>query len=430
MMARKRRQQVYVRQRKDRGKPQVIWFKADGRERRRVFDTEEAAHAFAAQVSREIAIGAPPAEDRDTKLKPYAEAWLESRKGEIAPRTLATYRENLTRYVLPVLSHLRLREIRRGHVLALVRGMRVNGYAQNTVRLAQAALSAVLTAALDGEIVDTNVCLNLNRGKRGQAGLRQPRKVRAMNFEHREIFNATAFLRPLLGPYFILGTETGYRPTEGLALTPGDVDLAGRTLRIERNLEKDGTPRPTKTYETRTVELSTLAVTVLRHHLAWLTAEAERRKWPESLWLFPSAQNTPLDYSRMADDYRATLKAAGLAGLCFTPYTMRHTFAALRLSAGAPPKWVSGQLGHRNLTTTLRFYDEWIPKKGETYADILDSKILEPGASAIPEPDSRTRAQYGPDLDSELADLTGGKPGAGGGSRTRDLLITNQLLCH
>jgi hypothetical protein len=163
----------------------------------------------------EIAMGAPPVEDRDAKLKPYAEAWLEGRKGEIAPRTLPTYRENLSRYVLPVLSHFRVREIRRGHVLALVRGMRVNGYAPNTVRLAQAVLSAVLTAALDGEIVDTNVCLNLNRGKRGQAGPKQPRKVRAMNFEQREVFNATAFRRPLLGSYCILGTEAGYRPTIG-----------------------------------------------------------------------------------------------------------------------------------------------------------------------------------------------------------------------
>jgi integrase len=43
---------------------------------------------------------------------------------------------------------------------------------------------------------------------------------------------------------------------------------------------------------------------------------------------------------------------------------MRHTFAALRLSAGAPPEWVSEQLGHKDLTTTLRFYDEWVPKEG------------------------------------------------------------------
>jgi len=36
----------------------------------------------------------------------------------------------------------------------------------------------------------------------------------------------------------------------------------------------------------------------------------------------------------------------------------------------------SEQLGHKDLTTTLRFYDEWVPKKGQAYADILGRKSL------------------------------------------------------
>ena len=69
---------------------------------------------------------------------------------------------------------------------------------------------------------------------------------------------------------------------------------------------------------------------------------------------------------------------------------------------------VSEQLGHKNLTTTLRFYD-----------DILEAKILE-GADvrvpAIPEPESRTKADAVRDWDAELAELIGEKHGAGGGS--------------
>ena len=430
-MARKPKQQVVVKPRNDRGgRPQVIWRGPDGREHRRLFDAEEAAHAFAAQVSKEIAIGVAPVENRDVKLKPHAESWLESRKTEIAPRTLATYRDNLARYVLPALGHLRVREIRRSHVMALVRGLRKNGYSANTVRLARASLSVLLTAALDEEIVDANVSLGLDRGRKGHAGrVSTHPKVKALNFEQREVFNATAFKVPLLGPYFILGTETGFRPSEGLALQPGDVDLAKRILRIERSLEKDGSIRPTKTYETRVIELSTLAVTILRHHLAWLRAESERRGWTDGpKWLFPSQQNTALDYSRMADEFRATAKAADLIG--FVPYSMRHTFAALRLSSGALPMWVSQQLGHQDLTTTLRYYGEFVPKEGQTWADILEAKILEPAPLiAIPKPETRTKAEADPDWDSELAELTNEKAGAGGGSRTRDLLITNQLLC-
>ena len=96
---------------------------------------------------------------------------------------------------------------------------------------------------------------------------------------------------------------------------------------------------------------------------------------------------------------------------------MRHTFAALRLSAGALPMWVSHQLGHRDLTTTLRYYGEFIPKQGETWADILEREILEPTPQpAIPEPETRTKPNAELDWDSELAELTGKKAGAGGGS--------------
>jgi len=90
---------------------------------------------------------------------------------------------------------------------------------------------------------------------------------------------------------------------------------------------------------------------------------------------------------------------------------------------------VSEQLGHRDLTTTLRFYDAWVPKQGQAYADILESKILGRLTAPFPvirEPKSEPAPTSLPDWDAELAELTTEKAGAGGESRTRDLLITNR----
>ena len=69
------------------------------------------------------------------------------------------------------------------------------------------------------------------------------------------------------------------------------------------------------------------------------------------------------------------------------------------------------------MTTTLRYYGEFIPKKGETWADILERGIIEPTPQAvIPEPETRTKGDAAADWDSELVELTTGISGAGGGS--------------
>ena len=76
-------------------------------------------------------------------------------------------------------------------------------------------------------------------------------------------------------------------------------------------------------------------------------------------------------------------------------------------------------MGHKDVTTTHRSYDEWVPKEGQTFADILEPQILAFTAAPvppIPEPETRTKLDGAPDWDSELAELTGENSGAGGGS--------------
>ena len=121
----------------------------------------------------------------------------------------------------------------------------------------------------------------------------------------------------------------------------------------------------------------------------------------------------------MADDYRATLNAAGLTGFGFTPIACVTPCGAPAVRRGTP-KWVSEQLGHKDLTTTLRFYDEWVPKRARPSPTSWSHQILEftDGAGSD---DSRTRnpnqaRRRAMDWDSELAELTGENSGAGGGS--------------
>jgi integrase len=54
-------------------------------------------------------------------------------------------------------------------------------------------------------------------------------------------------------------------------------------------------------------------------------------------------------------------------------YQMRHTYATLALAAGARIEWVSRQMGHRDIRTTLRFYATFLPEVDERNVSLLDA---------------------------------------------------------
>ena len=149
-----------------------------------------------------------------------------------------------------------------------------------------------------------------------------------------------------------------------------------------------------------------------------LAAEALRRGWGEPTWLFPNKAGSVFDEGKVAKVFRRGLKRAKLPG--FRLYDLRHTYASLLLAAGAPITYVANQLGHANPATTLRWYGRWVPGSGRRWVDVLDGRVPRQ------EPDSGTNLTDYQVGESEAMEIDG----AGGGSRTRDLLITNQLLCH
>ena len=71
---------------------------------------------------------------------------------------------------------------------------------------------------------------------------------------------------------------------------------------------------------------------------------------------------------------RAWYKALADAGVeRRPPYQCRHTFATLALAAGADVYWVSRQLGHTNIGTTLKHYARFLPEIQERNLGLLNS---------------------------------------------------------
>jgi len=277
----------------------------------------------------------------------------------------------------------------------LLQGKRAAHYAKNTVRLIRAALSTVLSDAVEDEIIDVNPAKSLSRKNRKQAGAltkpEQQEAIRPMDWGQLATFRATVRPIALWGPLFELLPLTGLRPSEALALQPGDIDFGNGVLRVERAVS-GGRLKSPKDNETRSVHLNADAVTLLRQHLAWLTEQTLRRGWGEPQWLFPSEAHTlldyNLDYNNAAKVFHRLVRRAGLPR--FRVYDLRHTFASLLLSAGVPLLYVSQQMGHSNPTTTLRYYAHWVQSGDQRWVDVFNQG-LPGGARAHLEPDSGTK---------------------------------------
>jgi integrase len=331
-----------VRYRKDRGLWEVDYRDGAGVRRRPLFPTEEAAHEHATHVLR--AHGGIPVSgaDRDLRVRDYATHWLAQIAVDKEPATIRGYAGSLTGHVVPALGSLRLRDLQRMHVKAFLAEKRRQGYAKNTVRLMKAALSAMLSDAVDDGLLPANAALQLGRRKANRAdkltAAERVQKVRPMTWEQRTAFLDAAERDRRYGALFAVLAKAGLRPGEAFALKPGDVDVLTRSLRVERAISL-GHVKATKTAEDRAVDLTPSLMRILHRHLAWLKAEALRRGRGESEWLFPNEAGRPLDKARAERLFHQIRKRAGLPH--FRLYDLRHTFASLLLAAGAPITYVS-----------------------------------------------------------------------------------------
>lgn len=369
------KRRINVRYREGRGAWEVDYTDAQGRHRP-LFPSEAEALEFAGKRREELERQADPdATDRTITVRVFAEQWLAAVATDLEARTLAGYRDILTRYVLPRLGISRVADLRRKHVVQLRNALR-GQHSANTARLAVAVLSSCLNDAVDQELLAANPALGVGRrGRRGGSPGTPAESIQPMSPEQRDQVLATVAAPPFGPPYaalFAVLAKAGLRPSEAYALMPEDLDLHGRMLRVERALDLGGRVKATKTPEAcRRVHLSRGLVGTLRQHLLWLKAETLRRGWGEPRWLFPSEAGTPLDHNNVAKIFKRALKKAGLPPT-FRLYDCRHTFASTMLAEGAPITYVAAQLGHSKPTTTLKHYARWIPGEESRWADLVD----------------------------------------------------------
>jgi integrase len=363
--------------RKRRGKYVVDYRDGAGVRRWVTCDTRDEADGVLADKIKESSQAAPTIADRKVAVKAYGAQWLAGLTGQVRPRTLAGYRDIFERYIEPKIGGLRLLKLHRGHVKALLGGLRADGFSKDTVRLTRATLSVMLGDAVEDHLLMMNpVMLLARRGRRKQAGAitkaERQKKITPLTYEQLATFLATAQKRLSRreAAMFLLFADAGPRPGEALAVRWEDFDANARTLAIERAVSH-GEVGPTKTDEIRVVDLTPRLAAALGDLQADTEKDALLAGADPCPWIFPSSTGTPLDPSAVAKTFRGVLRAAGLPR--FRLYDLRHTFATHLLMQGAPITYVAAQLGHAKPTTTLTYYAHWIPSGDKRHIDRLEA---------------------------------------------------------
>jgi len=363
--------------RKRRGKYVVDYRDSSGARRWVTCETRAQADAELAERIKESSQAAPLLRDPKITVKAYGEQWLAQLVGQVRPRTLTGYRDVFERYIEPELGALRLLKVHRGTVKALLGRLAAKGFSRDTVRLTRATLSVMLGDAVEDRLLAMNPVMQLaRRGRRTNAGAvskaERHKKITPLTYEQLATMLVTAAktLPHREATLMLLFADAGLRTGEGLAVRWEDFDATGRTLAIERAVSQ-GQVGPTKTDESRTVDVTPRLASALVH----LQAETEKDALVADVdpcpWIFPSSAGTPLDPSAVAKVFRAVLREAGLPR--FRLYDLRHTFATHLLAQGAPITYVAAQLGHAKPTTTLAFYAHWIPSGDKGFIDRLEA---------------------------------------------------------
>jgi integrase len=191
----------------------------------------------------------------------------------------------------------------------------------------------------------------------------RPARRRIKPFESWEEVEAVAAAAGRYGPLIRFACATGLRPQEWMALEWQTIDFNRKELRVEQTVRSGKIEQAAKTEGSlRTVRLVAAALDALR---------SLDRPIAGGL-IFPAPEGGLVHLSNHRKRvWRPALRAAGVEYRALD--NTRHTYATLAIAAGIPVEYVSKQLGHKSLETTLRHYKRWLPVEDDRYTELFDA---------------------------------------------------------
>lgn len=298
----------------------------------------------------------------------YLRAWLGT--ANVSPKTRERYGELVENQIIPHLGAHKIQKLAPEHVQQWHVTLIGAGLAPRTVGHAHRVLGLGLGCALKNKTLVRNV-----------ATVHAPPKVEETELEILSPDQIGDVLAKLTGhnlfPVISLALATGMRRGELLGLQWGDIDLDGRTLRVERSVEETKAGlrlKPPKTkHGRRNITLPSETVATLRAHKVELLklrlALGMGNIAPETL-AFGNVEGELIRPRNLSKAWWRTRAALKLPTVSF--HAFRHSHASALIRAGVDILTISRRLGHADASITLNIYGHLIEG-----ADAAAAKAIE-----------------------------------------------------
>lgn len=286
------------------------------------------------------------------RLEDWLETWLNRKKTFIKTSTWDGYRKIVYNVLVPELGKIFLSDLLRRHVREACDKM--TNVTNKRLLNIQSVLRAALQDALDEDLIDVNP-LHGWRYKRVEAPKLNDHVDPFDKAEQVAIIDACK--NRLHKNLFKFAFWSGLRTNELVALTWSDIDFKRKIIRVWK-----GKTQVAKTAEKPKTKRSVREVNILKPAMEALADQKTLTYSPNDntpVFINPNTGQAWEGDQQIRNTWVAVLKKAHVRYR--NPYQTRHTYASMMLSAGETPVWVSGQMGHTDVTMIFRIYGRWIP---------------------------------------------------------------------
>jgi len=343
------------------------------RQRKKTFTSKREAQAALATWLADIERGVAVDRSRQT-VADTLRYWLDTyARPNLRPRTVASYAEVIDHHLIPGLGGIRLQSLTASQVQAFYSMLLANGVGLWTVHYCHMRLSQTLKQAVRLSLITRNVCDMVDPPRL------QPREMHTWDAHQARRFLAVA-AESGYGPIWPLAAAGGMRRGELLGLRWGDVDLDHGLVHVRQTVVRVGTglifSQPKSAAGRRAVHIPPLIVQLLREHRVHQNQQRLQlgAVWQDHDLVFAAANGEPINPSNLRRDFLSLIARAGVPTI--RVHDLRHTFATLALSSGAPLKAVAEAIGHADTRLTLSTYTHVLPGQRQEVADKVASLLF------------------------------------------------------